>query len=641
MLAFGRGNSESPAKAPELENKLEAESGLLRSNGVSIRFGNYTKDISDADADADEFADAEADQKGFFLDAERIPPEGVPLGAYTPVYFEIGSISLKTESGEVIRLECPRLEEQLYDMRLFSRRGGIDLAAPCIGQNVLEQSVKGITELQIEGTPLQSRPLEVWVSWEGTEHIKNAIRTYAESHGGDISIEEIPKIDAKMTAYERSGQPMPDLVMVQSDYLPQLIGERAIQPMRTSRAHSNPAEPANHTEPVNYSNPADQTDQTDQADMADPEAGVSAFLNKGLEAFTLHEKLWALPFYVDTQLLVYNPEIIDPELFDAGRLTLQRFEEILEQVKERAEREGRSIVPASWNIFSAYWLVAFQYGFGKEALIQEDIHGDAYVSVMDGPTEKALRYLLDLRERGLLDPLERDGMTAKFIQGQVGAILTGSYALPYLKRLGVPFAAAPYPINGDTGAATAPLLDFKGFAVPRRSRNPVGARRLMDYLSSFEVQRYLPAQISKLPVERGALSLFSGDKEISAAAGVGEQNTEKDTYKETEKDTDKDTDKDLGKDAGKDTDKELGEEGDADFADASAAGFPESAALLENLETGVTVPPSPAYSVYKDVMWSMLRLIITGKIPLQEGLERAQGLMDSRLEDIKEKGVNE
>ncbi|MCF7944241.1 MAG: extracellular solute-binding protein [Spirochaetia bacterium] len=614
MLVHSRGNSESPAKAPELKNEMETESGLLRSNGVSIRFGNYAKDISDADADADANAnadanefddDAEADQKGIFLEAERIPPEGVPLGAYTPVYFEIGSISLKTGSGEEMRLECPRLEEQLYDMRLFSRSGGIELVAPCLEQNLLErsvldQSVKDLKELQIEGTPLQNRPLEVWVSWEGAEHIKNAIRTYAESHGGDISIEEIPKTAAKLTAYERSGQPMPDLVMVQSDYLPQLIMERAIQPMHTPPALAEPGEPANPAEPAKPGEPAEP---------ANPGAEVSAFLNRGLEAFTLRDELWAIPFYADTQLLVYNPEIIDPELFDAGRLTLERFEEILEQVKERAEREGRSIVPASWNIFSAYWLAAFQYGFGKETLIQRDIHGDAYVSVMDGPTEEALRYLLDLRERGLLDPLERDGMTAKFIQGQVGAILTGSYALPYLKRLGVPFAAAPYPVNGETGAAAAPLLDFKGFAVPRRSRNPVGARRLMDYLSSFEVQRQLPELMAKIPVERGALSLLSGDKELFAvtvaAAGVGEQEEEEE------------------------------EEGDDDFADASAAGFPESEALLANLETGVTVPPSPAYSVYKDVMWSMLRLIITGKIPLQEGLERAQDLIDSRLEDIE------
>ena len=443
---------------------------------------------------------------------------GTSLGELVPLAFEVEEISVTDTQQRRHTLPAYPIGHNLFQVHIHYAEGRYDIVYP-------GGIIRDIQSVAVRTHPLDPRPLEVWISWEGTDVLRSELQRFSEIYSIPLTIKDVPSIPQKLLSYGRSRERMPDVVMLQSDHLPQYLQERLLQPS-----------------PVT------------------PPAGIQ---QSALDAFTLNDTLWAVPFYVDSHVIIYNPELMD--IPDHGRITLEELEQ---QLMEFADLQG--ITPASWNIYSAYWLIPFIHGFGKDSLLSDDHQ----IIVTDDPTIDALTYLMDLVDRGLLDPLERDGMMAGFLQGSVGMMLTGSFAIPNLERLGVPFAAAPYPLMEAAGRPVAPLLDYKGFAVTRRSHNPAAAARLIEYLASPRVQQKIPASIGKLPADKQTI----------------------------------------------------------DYAQEH---HPYADVLRLSLERGMVIPPYPAYSIFKDVLWSMLRLMVSGRIPLEDGLHRAQGLIDSRLEDIQ------
>jgi hypothetical protein len=53
--------------------------------------------------------------------------------------------------------------------------------------------------------------------------------------------------------------------------------------------------------------------------------------------------------------------------------------------------------------------------------------------------------------------------------------------------------------------------------------------------------------------------------------------------------------------------------------------------LRHAYNTGIPVPSTQGYKVYKNTMWKMLRFLLTGKLPVVEGLQRAQSLIDKQM----------
>ncbi|MBN1685184.1 MAG: extracellular solute-binding protein [Spirochaetales bacterium] len=389
------------------------------------------------------------------------------------------------------------------------------------------ETVAGVVSIDLSADFLEQRDLEVWVSWEGVPELKEEIAAFARRHGCDIDVVEVPGIKTKLLAVLRADGRVPDLVMVQSDYLPELTAARALQPV-------------------------------------DSPVTVAAGGLSGTGAFTLDDRLMASPFYFDSQVVVINPQIFPegPELERAvsGEWDLNGF--------KRAGRamKARGATPYCWNAYSAYWLVSFQHGFGKERLIEPD----GRILMTDRPTVDAVNYLLDLQEEGLLEVNERDAMVTIFLRGDVGAILTGSYSIPSFEKLGIDFAVAPYPLNPDTGKPVAPVLDYKGFSITRKARNPVLARRLIQYLSSPGVQLRFTSALSKLPARQ-------------------------DVWDELER-----------------------------F-------HAYSTPLRLSAERGIPLPPDQAYGLFKNTMWKLLRLVLSGQMDTQDALEEGQAVVDGQL----------
>ena len=379
-------------------------------------------------------------------------------------------------------LECIPLIEEIYSLEIYHQRGvtriDSDFPEEDFGEawfipegdrwNLLFRNTlyTGVTRFLIRGAVLESRELTIWTSWEGGDELKAEFQRFAALHGLTIEAAEVPNPDSKLISLVRGRGRVPDLIMIQSSAVEDLIQAGAIQNL-------------------------------DYLTLPD-------LISQGEEAFTLNGRLWGVPFYFDTQVLLYNKDLIT---LTPGPWTLADFESAAAAAKDRG------ITPASWNAYSSNWLIPFQIAFGKETLLE----ADGTIIVDDEPTRKALEYIIGLEQRGLLVPRERDAMDALFIQGETAMILTGSYAIPYFTSLGLNFGIKPYPRNENTGRPVSPLLDFKAFALTRHTRVPVLARRVLQHLAGRGVQESFTRDLAKIPVRPDLFPLREMDAALNQA----------------------------------------------------------------------------------------------------------------------------
>ena len=375
---------------------------------------------------------------------------GVPLSLVIPPSLDRWHAAVDYRRGRLVLDESGAA--LLTSGRILIRGNSRDLWL----DGVLYQDVSRI-DISQEETSESS--LEMWISWEGTEVLEELVQRFARSHGLSIEILTVPSILPKVTATARTRTDAADVFMVQSADLPELTAAGLIQPL----------------------------DSLDTRDLTE----------KGRQAFSRDGRLWALPLYFDTQLVFYNPQLTAEPAAD---WTLADFERLLAAVRDAG------IVPAAWNAYSAYWLISFQLGFGKDSLVNPD----GGLTVNDEPTRRALEYLLSLQDRGLADFREREGMMSRFALGETAVILSGSYSIPAFRQAGLNFKAAPYPMV-DPMRSLPPLLDYKGLAVSRRTGSPVTARALVSYLTDPGVQARLALELDKLPSGREGLEIF-GEK---------------------------------------------------------------------------------------------------------------------------------
>ncbi len=322
----------------------------------------------------------------------------------------------------------------------------------------LEGESLKILSVIVYGEPIDNDYLQVWLDWEGIKALKESIERFSSINGLRIETREVPKASSKLISLVRARGEVPDVIMVQSSDIPGLVYEEVIQSLDYIPTH-----------------------------------GLS-----GLSSFNYEGRLWAIPFYFDCQLVFYNRELvgeIDPEW------TLQD----LENISKNPASGG-----AGWNIYSAYWFIPFQLGFGKKDLIEE-----GRVTVLDSSTQEALDYLVEKVNDGTFRALERDPMISLFASGKVGIILSGSYMIEQFEKIGIDFGLAPYP------EPLRPVLDYKGLAITSKTRNPILARRLIEFLTSKYVQASFCKASYKIPSRKEALDWLELNFAISSSLERG------------------------------------------------------------------------------------------------------------------------
>ncbi len=401
------------------------------------------------------YTTAELNDLAYYIPAEPGLRQGISLGEILPLMIQAYQLDAGPDQSSARTWKEDCLAERLSRWYLVSSdtEGNWDLL-------IHGELCQDIRRLDIRGEKLSQDSLEVWVSWEGIPLLKEEISRFERLHNVSIKVLNVPKTKSKLIAVLRGKGKLPDVVMIQSDYLPSLTKAKALQNL----------------------------DYMDSTYLSE----------KGLKAFRLNGKTWAIPFYFDTQLVFYNRKLIS--LKPSPGWTLLDFEST---ALDAAQRQ-KGIIPLAWNAYSAYWLIPFQTGFGKNPFIE----ADGSLRINDTATIKALEYIMDLQSRRLLQVMERDAMISLFSSGKIAMILSGSYSIPLFTELGLDFDIAPFPFNSETKKALSPLLDYKALAITRKTHNPILSRRLIQYLTGIGVQQRFPIILSKMPADPKAWQIM-------------------------------------------------------------------------------------------------------------------------------------
>lgn len=456
-------------------------------------------------------------------------PIGITLDELFPLMVDVWELSIG-DKDYVRRIVDPELAEKFNHFAVVI--GILDAAGSF---TALPDNI----DIEIEGEVSTDRSMEIWVSWEGVDRLKAEIERFATLHEVNVKTLEVPKISSKLVQTQRGGGNVPDVVMVQSDYVEELVGSDSIQSMEYF--------------------------------------DLDGFNHDGIESFNLYGIQWAIPFYFDTQALICNEYVftkvgINPESIR----TIEDLEQTAIAIRDYATSHNASIIPMSWNLYSAYWFLPFQLGFGKGHLIE----ADGMVTVADRASIEAMEYLRSLIDKSLLSANERDSMLTNFVSGKIGMIMSASYMIPELEKYGVPFKIIPFPLNQATDTFVTPLSDYKGLAITKRSRNPIIARRLVQYLTGAGVQYRFTSAVDKLPVVEMVSDLDWFESDVRKA-------------------------------------------------------------VKQSALQGKPIPPDRAYSIYKNVMWSMMRLILDDKLSSHAGLVEAERLIGNQINDYLEQLPNE
>lgn len=71
-----------------------------------------------------------------------------------------------------------------------------------------------VKNIEIVADLINNKEREIWISWEGTDFIKNYLENYSKLFNVSLKILEIPKISTKLVTMSKSGLKLPDVVMV-------------------------------------------------------------------------------------------------------------------------------------------------------------------------------------------------------------------------------------------------------------------------------------------------------------------------------------------------------------------------------------------------------------------------------------------
>ena len=224
-----------------------------------------------------------------------------------------------------------------------------------------------------------------------------------------------------------------------------------------------------------------------------------------IDAFRYKDKIWAMPFLANFQLLFFNKKYIQKAGFTEAPKTLEEMVDQMRIMKSKGIVEYPFI--DSWNpkeglVCEFVWLTA---AFGGETF------NDSGEPIFNkGPGLKALQFMVMLLDEGLANPLSLncDEAMAKdiFISGQ--ASFTSNWTFQYA-LMNNPSISKVYG-EADTGLLpvsksiiqkykhdTASVSGFQGLGIMNNSPHKEAAWKYINFITSPEIQK---AHLEEMPI---------------------------------------------------------------------------------------------------------------------------------------------
>ncbi len=240
------------------------------------------------------------------------------------------------------------------------------------------------------------------------------------------------------------------------------------------------------------------------------------FYKVAIDAFKWGDKLYGLPYAIESIGLIYNKDIIPepPKNWAA-------FEEIIRKTTNK--KEGRYAFampqPDPYHTFP-FMSACGGYVFGEKNGVLDPTD----VGLNNSGAVYGLNKLKNLYQEGLIPYVDYNDMESLFVQGKVGMMITGPWAFGKLEETGINFGFAQIPTI--EGNEPKPFVGVQGFMISSFSENKMLAKAFLTefiaqkdillefYKSDKRPLAYIPAaeEIKVDPIVAGLLK--------SASAGI-------------------------------------------------------------------------------------------------------------------------
>jgi multiple sugar transport system substrate-binding protein len=312
-----------------------------------------------------------------------------------------------------------------------------------------------------------SGAVQVWAMGVEGEAIKTFARRFARNAHVDVDVQALPWSSAHeklLTAFAADG--LPDVLALGNTWVPEFVALNALEPL--------------------------------DAFVAANRIDLNRDFAVARRSVTMADKLYGLPWYVDTRLLYYRRDLLEAAGFDRIATTRAEWDRQLSALS----RAGHGLL---MPINEYEPLVAFCLQAGAPLLLDSETRG--------GFRQPALRdafaYVASLYGRGfapVVTNTEVPDLYGAFARGEFGFLISGPWNLgEFAERLPAnlrdAWATAPLPGPSGIGASLAGGVSL---CLMRASRNKQNAFAFIDYICNARQQGALHQITGDLPADQSA-----------------------------------------------------------------------------------------------------------------------------------------
>lgn len=222
------------------------------------------------------------------------------------------------------------------------------------------------------------------------------------------------------------------------------------------------------------------------------------FTEQGIVSW--NDQPWLVADQIGNQLML----VYDRQKVDTPPRTLDELVSLGRKLTVYGAHDGRPEQYAlSWNYAEPYFFIPFLTGFGGWVM---DDEGNPTLD--NEATRRALRFILDLRDKYRIIPREDDYNTANlmFLRRRTAMIINGPWAWA---QYDIPDRSmiAILPFNTETGHWCRPVISAKGYSLNINtpdSKLPL-IRDVVAYLTGEEVQMRMARELFTTPVLQSAV----------------------------------------------------------------------------------------------------------------------------------------
>lgn len=227
-------------------------------------------------------------------------------------------------------------------------------------------------------------------------------------------------------------------------------------------------------------------------------------------AFTLNNRLFGLPMYVEGPALIVNTDLVSE--------VPATYEEMIATAQELTDGDTYGFIFDVRNFYFAYnWLHSFGgYVFARD----ED--GSLNPSDVGLANEGAVRGAEEIRslqfEDGLI-PAGADTAVAEglFNEGSLGMMYNGPWSVANIEAAGIPFTVVPMPPTED-GVEFSGFMGVQGILMNEFSQNKTDAANFAKWLTRPAAQIALAERSGRIPSSQAAAAEVSDDPVIAGFA---------------------------------------------------------------------------------------------------------------------------